>query len=276
MNIKHVFDSHLEYLKNKDYVGSSTIKSAHKSDLDYLWGIDNYSEPTSSQSFGTALHMAVLEPDLFGNNYFTIDDDEKPIPDATWAKAENKAYKDRIIEENAGKEFLAKQELKACNTVSERLSRDFRSHINLEPATKESSFYADDFYGDEDGIVSVKVRPDFFKPNLLGDVKTTKAPDPTGFYYEFYKYKYDLQMALYRDVLRAYGHSIDKVVILAVGNNAPYMHEWYTIPEDVLEKGKEKYLYGLSRIVQIRNGNTMEKYSLGFRDSDDFILLDRY
>jgi hypothetical protein len=276
MNIRHVHDEHLTYLKQKEYIGSSSIKMAAKSDLEYMWNIDNSAEPTSSQSFGTALHMAVLEPDLFEKYYFTIDDDKKPVPEATWAKAENKAYKEQILLENSGKEYLALGEFKACQTVTSRLRKDFRAHINLEPAIKESSFYADDWYGDADGVLNVKVRPDFFKPDLLGDVKTTKAPDPKGFYWEFFKYGYDVQLALYRDVLRDFGHTIDKVTILAVGNGAPFCHEWYTIPEDILQKGKEKYLYGLSRIVQIKNGNPMEKYSLGFRDEDDFIILDRY
>jgi len=276
LNINHVFDAHLTYLKQKSYIGSSTIKSAVKSDLEYIYGIDNSSEPTSSQSFGTALHMAVLEPELFEQHYFTIDDDKKPVKDATWAKAENKAYKEAVIADNGGKDCLSVSEYKACALVTKRLKNDFRGHISLEPAVKESSFYADDWYGDEDGVVNVKIRPDFFKPNLLGDVKSTKSPDPKGFYWEFFKYGYDIQLALYRQVLRDYGHTIDKTTILAVGNGAPYCHEWYTIPEDILEKGKEKYLYGLSRIVQIKNGNSSDKYGIGFRDEDDFIILDRY
>jgi hypothetical protein len=91
-------------------------------------------------------------------------------------------------------------------------------------------------------------------PTIEVDIKTTKAADPKGFWYEFLKYKYHIQRALAVDMMRLFGIDIEQSCILAVSNEAPYNHEFYRVPQHLLDAGREMYQEGLHRISRIRDG----------------------
>jgi hypothetical protein len=242
-------DSHEEYLSKDGYESASTIKLAVQSDQDYLW-FKKARPSTKSQAFGTALHMNLLEPDRFDKYYWCLRNEDKVDRDATWVVKANKDKKVELIAQNQGKECLEQEDWDAIQIVSERVIFDDRFTKFVAQSTKEQSFYVEDFFAG----ISTKCRPDSYMPTIEVDIKTTKAADPKGFWYEFIKYKYHIQRALAVDMMRLFGIDIEQSCILAVSNEAPYNHEFYRVPQHLLDTGRELCQEGLRRIARIRDG----------------------
>jgi len=253
MGIIKINDTHEEYIGKKDYYGSSSIKLANTSELDYL-SFSNANRSSSAQDFGTAVHMAILEPHLYEKKYYTLDDSEKVKEIGGGNPRGTKLYKEWIAEkalEYDGKTMLDIFEFNGIERIKKNLQQDERYEKYIVEQEHEISFYAENFY---EGM-NVKIRPD----NSLGhlpevDIKTTKAVDPMGFKREVFKYGYHIQRALYRDVLRAYGYEVPASIILAIANSAPYNYEFYTIPEQWINDAVPVYQAGLDAIKGINNG----------------------
>lgn len=276
MNYKIIKDTTAEYLAQTKYEGSTYIKNAISSDQEYLWFKKAANKSSDSQEFGTFIHMAILEPELFHQTYFVFDDSaivEKLIDGGAKNARATKEYKEWVADQmadNAGRIALPQSDFDAGCIVQDRLSRDSRYKEFIVPSTKETSIYVERFYES----VSVKIRPDSFFSSLECDVKTTKAVDPKGFFYEVLKYKYHLQRALYRDVGNAAGLGLDKSVILAISNKAPFEHEFYFIPENLIEEGRGMYQAGLANIARIRTGEVYDGYAHNYiTDEHGFIIL---
>jgi len=266
MNIRKIKDTTEEYLSQTDYEGSTTIKNAIKSDQDYIW-FRKSKKSTDAQEFGTAVHMAILEPDLFEKTYFVFDDEEivaKLIGGGSKSPRATKEYKEWVeaeMQRHSGRVSIGKQEMESFLVVQKRLQQDSRYHQMIVPQEKETSFYVDNFY---EGI-GVKIRPDCASNGLPEvDIKTTKDVTPIGFKREFFKYGYDIQRALYLDVLTEYGYVVPESIILAIGNQPPFLHEFYHIPKDWIIAAREKYKYGLQQIKRMREGKYYDGYAHKF------------
>lgn len=248
MNITRKKDTTQEYLDDSR-IGSSKIKLAIESELNYK--VFQNAKSTKSQDFGTAAHMAILEPELVPNSYYFLDDAAKVSEIGGGNPRATKLYKEWYAEQeakNAGKQPLPQYEYDGVMRLVESMEKDPRYHDLVLPQDKEVSFYVDDFFAG----LSVKCRPDCCHPHLPElDIKTTKDMTPRGFFREVYKYKYHLQRALYRLILREYGYAIPKSIILAIGNSAPYNYEFYTIPDFMMQEGEDMVYQGLLKIKHI-------------------------
>ena len=249
-------DSHEEYLSKTDYESASTIKLAVQSDQDYIWFKKASYPSTKSQAFGTALHMSILEPERFNSTYWCLKESDKVEPNATWITKANKDKKVELVAKNPGKECLDQDDWDAIQVVSERIIFDDRFIKFMSQSTKEQSFYVENFYSGLD----VKCRPDSYMPTIEVDIKTTKAADPVGFWYEFIKYKYHIQRALAVDIMKLFGIKIEQSCILAVSSSPPYNHEFYRVPDHLIEAGRELYREGLMRIARIKSGDVNVGY----------------
>lgn len=265
-----------QYLSFKEFEGSSSIKNAVESDQDYIWFRKRSGESTDAQEWGTAMHMAILEPELFDATYYVFDDSQKVkelIDNGAKTARATKEYKEWYAEQvalNGDRIILEKDTFDACQIVRERLQRDSRYHEWVAPAQKEMSVYVEDFYNG----MNVKIRLDSFIAPKETDIKSTKGISPKNFFYECLKYKYHLQRALYRDVANAAGIELTESAILAISNKPPFQHEFYTIPEELIEEGRGLYRLGLDNIARMRNGNVHDGFAQNYiTDKDGFILL---
>jgi hypothetical protein len=263
--ITRIQDSHEEYLSKTHYESASTIKLAIESDNDYVWFKKANKGNTKAQSFGTALHMALLEPEKFDNTYWCLSDSDKEDPSSSWVVKVNKDKKVALVELHAGKLLLEEDEWSAIQIVGERLIYDNRFTDFVAPAYKEVSFYDDNFF---EGI-AVKCRPDAYFGVMDVDIKSTKAADPKGFWYEFLKYKYHIQRAVAVDIMHKYGIPIEASCILAVSNTPPFNHEFYRVPDHLIESGRELYQLGLQNIKRIKAGEIYNGYQIPGQQMDE-------
>jgi hypothetical protein len=88
------------------------------------------------------------------------------------------------------------------------------------------------------GDVQCKVRWDWLSTSMKAilDVKTTRSVDPLGFWYEFNRFGYGIQLALYRQVYEEIAQVRLPVVIVAVENQPPFCSVVYQIPEALLDQ----------------------------------------
>ena len=102
------------------------------------------------------------------------------------------------------------------------------------------------FWGvDEETGLKLKVRPDCITEwngqHLLIDFKTCADADNMKFCRDSIKFSYDLQLAMYRDVLNQNtGHDYT-VVIIAQEKTAPYVTNVFQLSENYLNGGRELY-----------------------------------
>lgn len=263
MTIRKIKDTTEEYLSHTEYEGSTTIKNAIKSDQDYIW-FRKSKKSTDAQDFGTAVHMAILEPELFEKTYFVFDDEaivSKLIANGSKSPRATKEYKEwteQEMQKHSGMTSIGRSDMDSLLVVQKRLQYDSRYNHLILPQEKETSYYVDNFY---EGI-GVKIRPDCASNGLPEvDIKTTKDVTPIGFKREFFKYGYDIQRALYLDVLREYGYEVPESIILAIGNYPPFQHEFYHIPKEWIDKARERYKYGLQQIKRMREGKLYDGYA---------------
>lgn len=182
--------------------------------------------PTPAMVLGSAVHSAVLEPDLFPNEYVANPGIERR---SNAGKAEYAAFE----AENAGKIILSDEDFQTCLAIRDAVHHHPVASGLLRDGKAEQSFYAVD---PETGEL-VKCRIDFL-PNsgsMTVDLKTTEDASPDGFGKSAANFRYPVQTAWYNDVLDAsVGEHPEHWVFLAVEKNPPYaIGIYFTDPLDV-------------------------------------------
>lgn len=95
-NYMEKFNPYIQKLNLNEYTLSfSAIQSFSKSPLHFLRYKTGMRKVTDAMEFGTLLHLLILEPHLFEENYLILHK-AKGFENNTWSKGENKAQKLKI------------------------------------------------------------------------------------------------------------------------------------------------------------------------------------
>lgn len=184
------FDDYLAF----GAMSSSRIKLALES-----WNHVFYytSKPqTDFMKLGTAMHCAILEPEVFAQTYCAY---SKPMPQNNMNKAENRAAWRAI--ENSGLIPIHQCEMDNIFWVQEVLQQIpiTRKLLYTTKGHAEKGYW----FRHECGLLC-KFRPDFHfispkSGNVVPvDLKKAKDPDPQGFMRAIGNYAYQVQDAMYR------------------------------------------------------------------------------
>lgn len=224
--------SNAEYRKSPG-VSSSELKKIMKSPAHYKYWKDNPQEDTPALLFGRAAHKYVLETYDFFTEFAVapVCDRRTKEGKETWAK---------FLEESEGKDVITEEQFKQIEDMrTAAYATPFVS--KLLSGEKELSFWGTD----EDTGLTIKVRPDCITKmngqHILIDFKTCSDADNMKFCRDSIKFNYDLQLALYRSVLRQNtGHDYT-VVIIAQEKTPPYATNVFQLSENYLQTGEELY-----------------------------------
>ena len=212
------------------------------------------SDPEKKEStalrFGRAAHARLLEPE----RYKAMVIQQPDFGDMRSSK--NRAVRDAwLAEQPQGGLIVDEDEFKAINGIVESFLRHPIAERLLTPdCTIEAPFYA------RCPITGLKLRckPDFVNPSFgaMVDFKTTQDIEEDKFSASIWNYRYDLQMAFYRSIVRqAVGWQLDNCVIVAAEKKRPYEVAVYPVNEASLEVGELYAQAGLRRIERaIRTG----------------------
>lgn len=213
---------------------ASRLKHLLRSPMAYHWHLLNPSDSTPSQSLGTAVHTAILEPAKMKTDYVLWEGGTR----------RGKAW-DEFESMNAGKTILKPEEFDVVREMR-------RNVVNFDPAkrylqegaaevTLQAQMLGRAFRGRIDWLTTADGR------TVLVDLKTTKDIRPFKFGADAFRYGYHIQFALYCDLWHALTGENPGFVVLAVENVPPYEPAVFEVPEEVIERGREEY----TRLVQL-------------------------
>ena len=223
-----------EYLKLPG-LSASALKHLMRSPLNYKWHLDHPTEPTAAMALGTAAHTAILEPAKLKTDYVLWDGGTR----------RGKAW-DEYKALNASKTILTVDEFADVKGMHQAVRSFAPAMRYLEAGQAETtmqwSMDGRAFRGRVDWIPAmVDGRA------VLVDLKTTRDARPFKFGGDAYRLGYHIQAALYCDGYAALTGELPRFVIIAVESKAPFEPAVFSLPDEVIERGREEY----QRLVEV-------------------------
>jgi exodeoxyribonuclease VIII len=208
-------------------IGSSDLKLFRRSPLHFWHRKYNPAyvakPPSASMQTGTALHIALLEPERFEKAVGKALSTPKTSKAAKEAHAAHDAQYELTISEAAYNQVLAMRDVALRHPVIRRIAETIVS-------TEESIFAVDPVTG-----LELKIRLDAWtNVNWLIDVKTTADASNGKFKWSIRDYGYDHQAAYYLKVLRLANRPPEGQLLVLLENEAPHAARVVRLPDDAI------------------------------------------
>lgn len=249
----------IENMGNDEYHSSEGLSSSRLKKLliSPAHFIASTTETSTAMEFGTAVHMALLEPDKFEQTYIAEPAADKRTKDGK-AKFEEIAA--------SGKKLLKESQMTDVLRMRDR----FHSHIVgkklYDNSRREISAYATD----HETNILVKARADILhesETTIIADIKTCEDARPSAAASAIAAYQYDLSAALYLDV---FSSALKKPVVnfmwVFIEKKPPYGIRCYLANSDVLHNGRRQYKKALNEYVVSKDFNHWPSYKEDIED----------
>lgn len=191
------------------------------------------SEPTAAMRAGTAIHTAVLEPDLFAVRYHIAPQVDRRTKDgkAQWEEAVAAA-------EAAGAELISAADAEMCR----RIAAQVREHPTARKVFATGEAEMSCYWTDRETGVLCKCRPDWLSLPMVVDLKSTEDASRDAFMRSAWNWRYHVQAAWYIDgIEQATGQRPDAFVFGAFEKSSPYACAFYYADTAMLEIGRAEY-----------------------------------
>jgi hypothetical protein len=222
-------------------ISQSALKEFRQAPLLYYYryGLGNPKPETDAMRQGTALHVAVLEPERW---HELVAVEEK----ADGRTKEGKAYRAAFAEASIGKTIItadtgarvlaAAAALRAHPSAAALLGHERLIEHGIEWVDAETGVKC---YG----------TPDLIVPGLgiIADVKSCRDASEHGFGRAIAQMDYHIQAAYYLDGWRASGGALCEWLWLAVEVEPPYLCAVYAASDAMLDAGRTQYRRDLTR-----------------------------
>lgn len=233
-----------DYLKLPG-LSASSLKKLARSPLAYKWALDHPdSTPSASMVLGSAVHTAILEPERMRTDYVLWDGGAR----------RGKAW-DAFEAENDAKTILTATEFDTVKAMRRSVLTHEPAVRYLEAGTPEVSMQWEmagrQFKGRIDWLTIIDGAP------VIVDLKTTRDARPYKFGADAFNLGYFIQFALYCDGFAAlHGGQVPRFVVIAIENKAPFEPAVFTIPEEVIEHGRNAYQDLLDTLQECESTDT--------------------
>lgn len=190
----------------------------------------NPPEPTPALRLGEAVHMAVLQPDLFMERYVVAPEVDRRT------KAGREAWEE-FLAEHESKRILTSQEWAQCIAMRDAV----RSHsIASKLLWGEAEVSA--VWRDPDTGVMCKGRFDDIARGIgaLVDLKTTMDASKGAFTRAIYEFGYYIQAAMYLRGAQTLGLNVKFFTFIAVEKTPPYGVAVYHVRDDAIDAGVQE------------------------------------
>ncbi len=187
----------------------------------------------SGDKIGSALHSAVLEPEVFNSTY-----------GVSCTARRGKSYTE-FVEQHPDRTILTDAEFACVKGMLKALIQfpDFPLWKALRAAEREKSVV----WIDEETGIKARVRFDAIcAPYAIFDLKSTTDARPEQFIKQAVRLDYDLQAAMYSEA--AYRHTGEKMPFNFVAVETAEPHGVFMLPADesMLENGRRKFRRALA------------------------------
>jgi len=235
-------------LSNEEYhadeaIGSTSVKAISISPANLYF---NPFRGSKSAKIGTAVHAALLEPDIFERDFI--------LNEGITSRA-SAAFK-TLANIHAEENIFIGSEVETINRMIEasKLNDDFMGYMSTSGRSEVSMFATCPITG-----LRLKCRFDRLSDTLSYplDVKTCKDASERGFSQAFGKFFYHVQAAFYLYVLKLVtGRELNQFCFFAQENTAPYRNCMYYIGEESLELGHKTMMESLPILKACIDGDT--------------------
>ena len=197
-------------------------------------------ESSPALEFGTAVHMAILEPELFALNYTLFTGDRRN-------KDGKMAYEAVIA---SGKTPLNQEQWDNITGAAAAVHAHPAAAPLLNGIQTEVSCF-DSWNG-----VKVKARIDGLAKDYIIDVKTTQDASPVAFGKSCAQFRYHVQAAWYQRIT-----GVNRFIFIAVEKEAPYGVACYELDEQAISLGHIIIEEQLRTYVECEQLNSWPCYS---------------
>ncbi|MEY8688406.1 MAG: PD-(D/E)XK nuclease-like domain-containing protein [Leptothrix sp. (in: b-proteobacteria)] len=226
------------------------------------------SESTPALVLGSAVHAAVLEPDLFLSQYAVAPEDAPKRPTSRQIEAKKPsietldaiAYWRDFEAANTGKILLTPDQMKAAIGMRDAAHSHPIARQLLRGGVAEQSVYATC----QRTGARVKCRIDYLRSEagMIVDLKTTEDASPAAFGRSSANWRYPVQTAHYQDVMSsAFGEAPPYWVFLAIEKSPPYAIGVYYVDETVASIGRQMARRDLDALLAARQSGVFPGYS---------------
>ena len=206
---------------NRKALSKSGLDQFRKSPAHFRAWQDGASEPevTPAMEFGTAAHMAVLEPELFYARYKPFEGDRRT--------KEGRAEYQGIVD--SGLTPLAIDTWDSLVYLA--------TSVHAHPAAASALNACNSFevsYFDTWNDIAVKARIDGLSADAIIDLKTTQDASPQAFAKSVAQFRYHVQAAWYQRIT-----GINRFIFIAVEKEAPFGVACYELDQQAIDLGNE-------------------------------------
>ena len=225
-------------MSNADYHAHDSIS---KSGLDLIarspahFRYQEKREPTRAMVIGSALHAAVLEPELFASQYMLL----RNVTDRRASE-----YKQAVAVHGADFVLTGSEADYVAGMQETVRSHPYAGRVLSDPGRAELSVIT------TDPVTGVAVRCRFDWLTDAGkpvDLKTTLDARPDAFARSVANYRYHVQAAFYSDVWQwETGETLDRFVFLAIEKSMPHALAPYMLDDEAIAEGRRLYREALN------------------------------
>lgn len=216
---------------------------------------------TKSMSLGSAIHSAILEPQVFESEYLLL----REVQDRRVA-----AYKE-AAKNFPAERILTAPEVDLVSSMQEsvRINNKARHWLD-KPGFSEVSLFTQ---CPETGV-NVRVRFDrLTEDGYAIDLKSTKSASPEEFSKSIYQYRYHVQDAIYSDAYHwETGEQLKGFIFIAVENDTPHVTMVYELDDFSKSIGRSEYRKNLITYAECLEKGSWPAYPTG-DDATDLIAL---
>jgi exodeoxyribonuclease VIII len=208
---------------------------------------------TDALDFGKAGHLAVFQPDQFGNEVAVC-------PEVNKRTNAGKAEYASFCAENEGKTIISAGDYEIVNRVADAVRRHPVAQNILAKGQAEASMFSTDQSTGE----LIKVRPDWFVEDVMADLKLMRSASPQHFEKEMWNRRYFVQAPFYLDTAgEVLGRTFNSFVFIVAEKEPPFLVELYFASPEALSAGRIEYRRNLDLYHQCKVTDTWPGYNRG-------------
>lgn len=182
---------------------------------------------TPAMAFGSAFHMALLQPDLFTGSYAVA-------PDVDRRSKDGKLAYDKFVYEADGKTVISAAD---HAKIDDMISRIRTNSVANELLSACKGFEAEFHWNNTDTGLPMRGFIDAIAPTFIIDIKTTTNAYPQSFQRDIFRNHYHRQAAIYLDAIDL-EHYADYYII-AIEKEAPYGVSVHRLDAQSLDLGHQ-------------------------------------
>ena len=178
-----------------DRISHSRMTNFRQSPRHYIYSLTHFEE-TPALVLGRAFHCLALEPDLFHEQFFTIDTSKRDDLDHGMTSKANKLWKHTQIVHNQGRSLLTEDQTETVKRMVEALYNcpPARELLDVITEVEKPLFWTDPETG-----IEIKSKIDGLNPELTIDLKSCMNAKPSVFGRHAFDMEYHGQAGLYTE-----------------------------------------------------------------------------